>query len=411
MGANTISATKDHITEIALAESSTRIIPKDSVAIVTRSGILERALPVGHLTFNTTLNQDIKAIHPNKTVSSKWIAWFLRSQEQNILRTCRKAGTTVASISLDSLKKYPIPLPPLSEQNQILASLEKHISHLQAAQSILEKSITRTTTLKGSLHDTITGASKASTELPLGWSWGTLGDVIENIEAGKSFHCEPRPADKNEWGVIKVSAMTRGEFNENEQKAVPKEKSFNRAHEIRPGDILLSRANTSDYVGASVLVKECRPRLLLSDKSLRLTPKKGVDKTWLIHALSSPHIRRQISAKATGTKESMRNISQRELSAINIPIPPLEAQVTVGKKLEDLTHHTVRLSDKINSLQQRAHKLHQALLDKAFPAHPAKNSLATSPPIPSPVQRIHPLSPKIPITPTFEDAVQQELPL
>src|SRR5690606_34818414 len=76
-----------------------------------------------------------------------------------------------------------------------------------------------------------------------------------------------------------------------------------------------------------------------------------------------------------------------------------------------LTHHTVRLSDKINSLQQRAHKLHQALLDKAFPAHPAKNSLATSPPIPSPVQRIHPLSPKIPLTPTFEDAVQQELPL
>ena len=82
---------------------------------------------------------------------------------------------------------------------------------------------------------------------------------------------DPLPLD--EWGVIKVSAMTWGEFRETENKTVLEGRAVDPRMEIHPGDLLVSRANTVDYVGAVVMVHECRPRLLLSDKSLRLYPR------------------------------------------------------------------------------------------------------------------------------------------
>lgn len=128
--------------------------------------------------------------------------------------------------------------------------------------------------------------------------------------------------------------MTWGKFDESENKAVPAGWQINPAYEIQPGDILVSRANTRDYVGAPVLVGKCRPRLLLSDKSLRLVPNDLVSKKWLVHMLGSPGVRGKISETATGTKDSMRNISQQALLDIDIPLPPLAEQHRIVEALE-----------------------------------------------------------------------------
>ncbi|MGW7260003.1 restriction endonuclease subunit S [Streptomyces sp. NPDC054834] len=172
-------------------------------------------------------------------------------------------------------------------------------------------------------------------ELPAGWAWATLGDLLHRIEAGKSFTCEPRPAQPDEWGVIKVSAMTWGKFDADENKAVPKGREFDPAYEIHPGDVLVSRANTKAYVGAPVLVGACRPRLLLSDKSLRLVPSESVSKRWLVHFLRSPEARVYVEAKASGTKDAMRNLSQEALRGMSVPLPPLAEQHRIVEALEE----------------------------------------------------------------------------
>ena len=51
-------------------------------------------------------------------------------------------------------------------------------------------------------------------------TYTVLGDLLETIEAGKSFKTPGRPAEGVEWGVIKVSAMTWGKFDASENKAV-----------------------------------------------------------------------------------------------------------------------------------------------------------------------------------------------
>ena len=86
-----------------------------------------------------------------------------------------------------------------------------------------------------------------------------LAELIEDISAGKSFGASAAPAREGEWGIIKVSAMTWGEFKAGENKAVSTDRVDPR-FEIREGDLLLSRANTAEYVGASVVVGPVRPR-------------------------------------------------------------------------------------------------------------------------------------------------------
>jgi type I restriction enzyme S subunit len=56
--------------------------------------------------------------------------------------------------------------------------------------------------------------------LPDGWMWVSVDLVISDIQAGKSFKCQERPPSPEEFGVAKVSAVTWGEFNDDESKPV-----------------------------------------------------------------------------------------------------------------------------------------------------------------------------------------------
>ncbi|MBL8820566.1 MAG: hypothetical protein JNL58_31375, partial [Planctomyces sp.] len=119
-----------------------------------------------------------------------------------------------------------------------------------------------------------------------------LGDVLLDIQAGKCLSCEERPASLEEWGVLKVSALTWGEFRPWENKVLPAGFEVPPDLEVRSGDLLISRSNTTELVGAIALVGATRSRLMLSDKTLRLVPKRDVvSPEYLEYALRSPACR------------------------------------------------------------------------------------------------------------------------
>ena len=130
--------------------------------------------------------------------------------------------------------------------------------------------------------------------------------------------------------------MTWGVFDEAENKAVPETKTIDQRKEIRPGDILLSRSNTASLVGATVLVGQCRPQLLLSDKSMRLLYSTALSPRWLSYALSAPQVRSQMSKLATGTSDSMRNISQDGVRCLKVNLPPVDEQNRIADALDEL---------------------------------------------------------------------------
>ncbi len=162
-----------------------------------------------------------------------------------------------------------------------------------------------------------------------------LGDVLLGIETGKSFQTTERLAREDELGVLKVSVITWSEFRAGEAKAVV-EYEPSEHHRVRAGDLLISRANTRELVGAVAYVDRDYPFRLRSDKTLRLLVNNELaDKEYLMFAIRSRCAREFIENNATGTSDSMRIISQDTITAIPISLPPLEQQRSVATRLRD----------------------------------------------------------------------------
>jgi type I restriction enzyme S subunit len=109
-----------------------------------------------------------------------------------------------------------------------------------------------------------------------------------------------------------------------------------------------------------------RPRLLLSDKSLRLVPVRGVRADWLWRALQAPSARRQISARATGTKASMRNISQESLKRVRVPYVTVEEQAAAVASFAEIATVIDRLRTELRAALVRSRSLRRSLLAAAF---------------------------------------------
>lgn len=298
-----------------------------------------------------------KALHrirPNAAVAPQFLRYLFQLHSVSGTLAALSTGTTIAHLPQEQLRRVPVPLPPLDEQRRIVDLLEDHLSRLDAADAYLESTRRRLIAMERSSLDLLFGGA----DVP-------LADLIDGISAGKSFGSANAPAGDNEWGIIKVSAMTWGAFDAAENKAVPGDRIDPR-FEIREGDLLVSRANTDDYVGASVLVGPVRPKLLLSDKSLRLSPVPGVRRDWLWRALQAPSARRQMSALATGTKDSMRNISQESLRRVRVPQAAPDEQEAAVRMFSDITAGITRLRTEIRGAETRATALRRSLLASAF---------------------------------------------
>jgi type I restriction enzyme S subunit len=127
MGPLEITETEDKITEDAILNSTVKKIPMNSVVFVVRSGILERKLPIAITKIETTLNQDMKAVTFSENVLSKFGFYAMLGLEQDILKKCRKSGTTVASINTESLLNYEIGVPSLPVQEKVLNYVESQM--------------------------------------------------------------------------------------------------------------------------------------------------------------------------------------------------------------------------------------------------------------------------------------------
>lgn len=164
----------------------------------------------------------------------------------------------------------------------------------------------------------------------------TAGTVLKKILAGRSVRTLDRVANDGEFGILKVSAVTWGEFRSRENKAMPSDfapgEQWPRA--LR-GDLLITRANTRELVGAPVMVEGDHPTLLLSDKLLKLVPDASkVDSRYLMHALRAPAAKIHFESRAGGSSGSMTNITQEDIRSAPIPLRPIEEQRRIAAILD-----------------------------------------------------------------------------
>jgi type I restriction enzyme S subunit len=125
MGAPNIYQTIDHVTETAVENSSTKLVPKGSIALVMRSSILEKSLPIAYLGVDATLNQDLRAVSTRANILPRFLFHSLNANARDILLTCRKHGGSVTSLDSSRFSSFKIPVPSLSVQHHIASVLDK----------------------------------------------------------------------------------------------------------------------------------------------------------------------------------------------------------------------------------------------------------------------------------------------
>ena len=124
MKVSTLTDTQDHITEKAINEASMTLFPENSIAIVTRSGILKHTFPVAYVPFKTTINQDIKILVVNKEVLPRYAFHVIQGKGQDILTRTKKQGGTVDSLDFQKVLAYKVPVPPLDVQERLVQVLD-----------------------------------------------------------------------------------------------------------------------------------------------------------------------------------------------------------------------------------------------------------------------------------------------
>ncbi|EKS2405603.1 restriction endonuclease subunit S [Pseudomonas aeruginosa] len=202
-------------------------------------------------------------------------------------------------------------------------------------------------------------------ELATGWEWSRLGEQVIESGAGWSPSCEPRPREGNDWGVLKVSAVSWGVYRPEENKALPVSLEARPEHEVAEGDFLVSRANTAELVARSVVVDSTPSRLMLSDKIVRLRLTKLCDAHYLNLVNSATHARQYYARVAGGTSSSMKNVSREQILSLPIAVPPLPEQHRIVAKVDQLMAFCDQLKARLNQARQVHEQLANALVEQA----------------------------------------------
>ena len=165
-----------------------------------------------------------------------------------------------------------------------------------------------------------------------------LGDVIAGLENGWSPKCLNRPAKDDEWGVLKVSAASSGEYRQGENKALPQHFKPKHRLEVRAGDVLIARASgIARLVGVAAIAKSTRSKLLICDKIFRVVNPDSAraDACFLAYALGIHSVRAQIEREFSTKSGMMKNVSKPALLALSFPLPPIDEQADMVASLDD----------------------------------------------------------------------------
>jgi type I restriction enzyme, S subunit len=215
--------------------------------------------------------------------------------------------------------------------------------------------------------------------LPPGWQWVRFGQIIRDADAGWSPKCEGFPRAGDNWGVLKVSAVSWDEFLPDENKqllpdVVPPERA-----RVRLGDFLISRANTSELVAKCVVVKEEPRNLILSDKIVRLQIAEECNKQFVCMVNNyADYARSYYAEEASGTSLSMKNVSRAVIYCLAIPLPPAAEQRRIVDKVDELMALCDRLEEQLTIAQSESGRLLEAVLSQALQYHETVESIPTA---------------------------------
>ena len=202
MNKHVLFDTVDHISEEAVINSSTNIIPAGTPIVATRMSLGKIIVA----NFDSAINQDLKALFPSKFINKNYLVYWYRSVAQTISQL--GTGTTVKGIRLEVLNRLDFPLPPLAEQkiiadklDELLAQVDTLKARLDAIPAILKRF--RQSVLAVAVSGKLTEEWREVSDKPTEeWRECSFTELIKTLRGGAS----KKPSDSQEGTpVIPVS--------------------------------------------------------------------------------------------------------------------------------------------------------------------------------------------------------------
>ena len=366
----------------------------DSASVLLDQGDLvipARGNSIGHVKLVrercTTTQTTIYSKHLTKKAAPSYAFYFLFGHRNTLFQFDR---TAIPQLTVNQVSTNCFLLPPLAEQQAIAAFLDRETGRVdrlvakkrELIERLKEKRtalVSRTVT-RGLPPAAARAAGllsnpplKPSTldwlgDIPNHWEVMRLRRVVRRIEQGWSPECSNAIASLDEWGVVKAGCCNGGQFNPNENKALPLDLDPPHSLEIKADDLLMSRASGSeDLIGSVALVPSgTRGQLLLSDKTYRLQCDGAVAvPAFLARVLQSPIGRSQIQAVISGALGLAKNIAQSDVRDFVLAIPPLPEQAAIAAYLDMETARLDALVGKVAEAVERLQEYRAALITAA----------------------------------------------
>ena len=295
------------------------------------------------------VNNHAHVVKPNtEKLLNKWLTYYLCGIDLKPWVT----GMTVPKLNQRQLKSIPIPLPPLAEQERIVAKLDAAFAEIDKAVELGQERLSRAEKALGQIVDNELSELREEHESCV------LGEMLESVEYGTSTKC----SKTGKYPVLRMGNMQTGSFVMDDLVYLDSDKELEK-YRVRKGDVFFNRTNSALHVGKAAIYdggSDC----LFAGYLIRLNYSDDVlDGRFLNYYLNAP------STRAYGYSVMTSSVNQSNINGTKLKEYPfikvdLKTQNCIRKKLDEITallsqvHFLLR-----KSLNEYAH-LKSAILSK-----------------------------------------------
>lgn len=248
-------------------------------------------------------------------------------------------AVTIPSLTKADLVKIPIPLPPMEEQERIVAELD-------LLQSVIDKK-------KAQLDEYDKLAQSIFYEMfgdpidnPKKWEVKKLGDECSEIRYGTS-----KPACENgKYKYLRMGNITNDGFLDlSNIKTIDIPDDEVEKCVVRYGDILFNRTNSLDLIGKTCMFDLEEP-MIIAGYIIRVRLSKKLMPRYVSTMFNIPSMKLHLKKMAKGAV-NQANINSKELASIIIPLPPLSLQQSFAEKIEAIEHQKELVKQSLNEVK------------------------------------------------------------
>ncbi|TWA89852.1 type I restriction enzyme S subunit [Azospirillum brasilense] len=307
-----------------------------------------------------------------------WVMNWLKTEQGRTEIEERSSGNQLSmrNIGQESIRSIPVPLAPLPEQCRIVEKIEALTARSRRAREALDSLPAlidryRQSILAAAFRGDLTAdrrndRDRAEDGSPTGWAWKTIAEIIDE---GPTNGYSPKAApDGNGTASLRLSATTSGRMILNGStikkliEVIPEDSKF----WLRDGDILIQRANSLEYLGATAIYKGEEKSFIYPDLMMRVRIADTSLRTYLWRYMNGRSARRWLRERATGTAGNMPKISGTTLKELPVPVPPPGERAVINRRIDQAFAAIDRLEQVSLENESRLATLDQSILAKAF---------------------------------------------